>query len=218
MWLNVDGAYAGVTAMLPEMRHLTNVFGLADSLFINASKWMATMFNATMFFFKQRAPIVASLNATGVYLNNDFTANGSVVDYKDYQLGLGRPFRSIKLYTTLQSLGVEGLSNGLRRHIALAKYLYEKLKAVNLIQFDNNVFEFPIEPLFGLVCFTLKNKSESEALAILKDLNATNKLFAVHTMLDGKVVFRISLAYAGLDVSDMDRLADTLVSGIAPRV
>ena len=220
IWLNIDGAYAGVVAMLPEFAEMTKPFAAADSIFINASKWMATMFNATMFFFKERAPIVSSLNATGVYLDNDFTSSGAVVDYKDYQLGLGRPFRSIKLYTTLKSLGAEGLAAGIRRHIILAKYLFEGLQKRSAEAEKASKEEggapfpfplaFPIEPLFGLVCFTLRGASEPQAMAVLRRLNATNKLFMVHTVLDGAVVFRVALSYPSLEAADMDRLMDTL--------
>lgn len=57
-----------------------------------------------------------------------FTSKADITaSLKDYQLGLGRPFRSLKLYTTLRRLGLEGLRCMMRRHIALAKYAADEL-------------------------------------------------------------------------------------------
>ena len=47
--------------------------------------------------------------------------SGAVIDYRDWQVPLGRRFRSLKLWLVLRAYGVEGLRHHIRRHIELAQ-------------------------------------------------------------------------------------------------
>ena len=85
------------------------------------------MIGTSFFFFKERKYIVISLNATGVYLSNKYSNEKSVVDLKDYQLGMGKPFEALKVYTTLRYMGLEAMQNCLRRHCILTVYLQQLL-------------------------------------------------------------------------------------------
>src|SRR6185295_8519063 len=42
LWLHVDAAYAGVSAISPEFRHVLDGVDRADSLVVNPHKWMFT--------------------------------------------------------------------------------------------------------------------------------------------------------------------------------
>ena len=230
LWFNVDAAYAGVVGMLPEMRTLTAPLNLADSMFINASKWMNCLFNSSLFFFRDRAAVAASLNATGVYLDNKQTAAGTVVDLKDYQVGLGRPFRSLKLFTTFQTFGLEGLRGTLRRHISLAGYL---LKCLQMRSAELNSelppFIFPVEPIFGLVCAAFNpvaypNHKYADFMKFIELVNETKKIFIVHTTLTAPLndptakelfLVRFSLSHATLDFADMDRIVHIIFEELA---
>jgi aromatic-L-amino-acid/L-tryptophan decarboxylase len=208
IWLNLDAAYAGATAVCPEMRApLLPAFAHADSTFINGSKWFSLMTNCSFFFFRDRKHVVSSLNATGVYLSNKYTEANAVVDFKDYQLGMGRPFRALKVYTTLQYMGLEGIQATIRRHCALAKYLQALLE-----HRAGAELEFPVEAKFGLVCFrikddTAKNKRNHALLELVED---ERRAMIVHHELDGKVIIRVALAYPRLTEKDMEDLADYL--------
>lgn len=206
MWFNLDAAYAGATAVCPEMRApLLPAFEAADSIFINGSKWFSLMTNASFFFFRERKHVVSSLNATGVYLANKHTEANAVVDFKDYHLGMGRPFRALKVYTTLRYMGLEGVQSTIRRQCALARYLHDLL-AANL----GDLVEFPVEPKFGLVCFRIKadDAANKRNYALLSVAEEERRAMIVHHELDGKVLLRIALAYPGLTEKDMEDLAE----------
>jgi aromatic-L-amino-acid decarboxylase len=49
------------------------------------------------------------------YLRNKATETGAVIDYRDWQVPLGRRFRSLKLWFVIRHYGVEGLRTGIRR-------------------------------------------------------------------------------------------------------
>ncbi|KPI82943.1 putative tyrosine/dopa decarboxylase putative dopa decarboxylase [Leptomonas seymouri] len=206
IWLNLDAAYAGATAVCPEMRApLQPAFAHIDSTFINGSKWFSLMMGCSFFFFRDRKHIVSSLNATGIYLSNKYTEADVVVDFKDYQLGMGRPFRALKVYTTLQYMGLEGIQTTIRRHCTLAKYLHDLLA-----QSGAETLEFPVEAKFGLVCFRIKedDATNKRNRAMLEAIEEERRVMVVHHELDGKVLIRVALAYPGLTEKDMEDLAE----------
>ncbi|OQS03014.1 tyrosine/dopa decarboxylase [Thraustotheca clavata] len=198
MWLNMDSAYAGVVALLPEYRDVLGGMQVCDSLLMNGSKWFHLMFNSSFFFFKDKRHVVEALNATGAYLDNKHTSENVVFDLKDYQLGLGRPFRGLKAYCTIQSMGLQGFRDGLRRHIQLTKYLAEKLREQPRIEV--------IRDIFGLVCFRVKDADDDVNTQVMEHLNQVEGIHMVHTVTaDHGVVLRIALCHPQLGVEDMDR-------------
>ena len=198
LWFNVDGAYAGVTAMCPELRPAMQGIEEADSILINGSKWFSLMFNNTFFFFRDKQYIAASLNASGIFLKNDASDKGTVVDLKDYHLGLGRPFRALKVFATITMFGLEGLRAVLRRHIILARdYLVPTLKLLAPALTVR-------KPKFGLVCFHAESDLVTQRLL---DLLNQSGIYVVPTMSNHRLHVRCSLAHPRLGVADMTRLA-----------
>jgi len=55
------------------------------------------------------------------YLRNAASEKGLVIDYKDWQIPLGRRFRSLKLWFVLRLYGARGLKMHLRRGVSLAE-------------------------------------------------------------------------------------------------
>ena len=50
LWLHVDAAHAGITAMLPEMKYIFSGVERADSLVVNPHKWMFTPIDLSLFY------------------------------------------------------------------------------------------------------------------------------------------------------------------------
>lgn len=68
---------------------------------------------------------------------------------QDWQVPLGRRFRSLKLWFVLRTYGQEGLQKYLRHHISLARQFAEWIA-------EDDRFEIAAEQKFSLVCFRLK--------------------------------------------------------------
>ena len=121
LWLHVDGAMAGTAALCPEFHYLHDGLELADSYCFNPHKWMFTNFDCDCFFVADRAHLIRTFTILPEYLRNQATESGAVIDYRDWQIPLGRRFRALKLWFVLRSFGVEGLQDRIRRHVAWAK-------------------------------------------------------------------------------------------------
>jgi len=120
-WLHVDAAWAGVAAVCPELRWVLDGVQDADSFCTNPHKWLLTTFDCDTFWVADRAALVGALSILPEYLRNHATESGSVIDYRDWQVPLGRRFRALKLWAVIRWYGAEGLRAHIRGHVELAQ-------------------------------------------------------------------------------------------------
>ena len=115
IWLHVDAAMSGTAALCPEFRYLHDGLEFADSYCFNPHKWMFTNFDCDCFYVADRKALIQALSVLPEYLRNKATESGAVIDYRDWQIPLGRRFRSLKLWFVIRHYGVEGLQHHVRR-------------------------------------------------------------------------------------------------------
>ncbi|MEU7632097.1 pyridoxal-dependent decarboxylase [Nocardia sp. NPDC049220] len=174
IWLHVDAAYAGAAAICPEFRWMHEGIEYADSYCFNPHKLLLTGFDCSAFWVADRSSLIQTLSVLPEYLRNSASESGSVIDYRDWQIPLGRRFRALKLWMVLRWYGAEGLREHVRATIRLAE------------QFDDLVrsdarFERVTARTLGLVCFRLKAGNEINK-DLLERVNADGAAFLTHTM------------------------------------
>jgi aromatic-L-amino-acid decarboxylase len=197
IWLHVDGAYAGVTAMLPEMKKYFVGMEKADSIVINPHKWLFVPFDFSVFYTNKPDILKGAFSLVPEYLK---TSETDAINYMDYGIQLGRRFRSLKFWFVLRYFGIDGLKERLREHLRLAQLF------AGWIDRSEN-FERLAPTYFSNICFRakLKNVFDEKELnelneRLLNAVNETGKVFLVHTKLNGK--FTIRLVISGLRMEE----------------
>ena len=185
IWLHVDAAMSGTAAVCPEFRHLNRGLDQVDSYCFNPHKWMFVNFDCDAFFVADRAALIGALSVLPEYLRNQASESGAVIDYRDWQIPLGRRFRALKLWLTIRHYGAEGLRHHVRDHVRLAS---EFARAVG----QDHRFEVVAPVPLNLVCFRLRGGDEANQ-RLLDRLNGSGELFLTHTRLDGRLVLRLSI-------------------------
>src|ERR671917_243744 len=189
-WLHVDAAYAGVSAVVPELRGLQDGVEWADSYTTDAHKWLLTGFDATLFWVADRAALTGALAILPEYLRNAATDAGAVVDYRDWQVPLGRRFRSLKLWFVLRWYGAEGLREHVRSGVALAQELAGWADA-------DDRFDVVVPHPLSLVCLRPRWPEGVDAdvatMTLLERLNDGGEVFLTHTTVRGQVVLRVAI-------------------------
>lgn len=185
LWLHVDAAMSGTAALCPEFRHTHAGVELADSYAFNPHKWMFTNFDCDCFYVADRATLIKTLSILPEYLKNRATESGSVFDYRDWQVQLGRRFRALKLWFVIRHYGTEGLQHHIREHVRLAQEFASWVK-------QDAEFELAAPAPLNLVCFRHKGGDEANQ-TIMERLNRSGDLFLTHTRLDGKITLRMSI-------------------------
>jgi len=182
VWLHVDAAMAGTAALCEELRHIHDGLEMADSYCFNCHKWMLTNFDCTCFYVRNRKELTETLTITPEYLRNAASSAGSVVDFRDWHIPLGRRFRALKLWCVIRSYGVEGLRAMIRHHLKLTDAFVEWLKS-------DSRFEIVAPVSLNLVCFRLKGE-DSASESLMNKLNSSGRLFLSHTRLNGRFTLR----------------------------
>lgn len=185
LWLHVDGAMAGSAALCPEYRYLHDGLEGADSYCFNPHKWLLTNFDCDCFFVADREPLIRALTVLPEYLRNDATAGGEAIDYRDWQISLGRRFRALKLWFVLRSYGLEALRTFIRQHLALAEEFAQWVA-------DDARFELVVPRSLNLICLR-KRGSDEDNQALLKRLNDSGRLFMSHTVIRGRYTLRFCI-------------------------
>lgn len=146
MWFHVDGAYAGNSFILPEMRRFKQGLEWADSFNTNPNKLLLTSFDASAMWVRDVNALMKPLTVDAVYLEHN---HQTTIDYRHYGISLSRRFRALKLWFVFRTYGIEGLRKYVRDRIELARYFKELL-------LKDERFELMNDVQLGLVCFRLK--------------------------------------------------------------
>ena len=210
MWHHVDAAYGGSAMVCPELRHLQEGADSADSYTFNPHKWMFTNFDCNVLWVADRASLIDAMSITPPYLRNPASESGQVIDYRDWQVPLGRRFRALKLWWVLRSYGAEGIRHHLREDIRLAATVATKIE-----QHDHLVLTAPVS--FGLVCF--RHRSGNDATdAMLEEINSVPNVYLTGSSLGSERFIRVSVGSTATTAEDVGRLwsiIDRAVSGEA---
>ncbi len=185
VWLHVDAAYAGASAVCPEMRWTQAGLELADSYCFDPHKWLLTGFDCDAFWVADRTELIQALSVLPEFLRNAATESGAVIDYRDWQVPLGRRFRALKLWFVLRWYGAEGLRAHIRSCIALAQEFASWVRA-------DERFEVVAPHPFSLVCFRLR-ESDASNEELLRRLNDSGSLYLTHTKVRGEFVLRLAI-------------------------
>jgi aromatic-L-amino-acid decarboxylase len=192
LWLHVDSAMSGTAALCPEFRFINQGVEFADSYCFNPHKWMFTNFDCDCFYVADRKALIQALSVLPEYLKNKATDSGSVIDYRDWQIPLGRRFRALKLWFVIRHYGVEGLQHHVREHVRLTQEFAKWMG-------EDDRFEVVAPVPLNLICFRLKAGDEANQ-ALLDRVNRSGALLFTHTRLQDKLTLRMCIGQTNTQV------------------
>ena len=210
LWLHVDAAYAGAVAIAAELREPFRGWERADSVVINAHKWLFTPLDASLLLTRRMDVLRVAFSLVPEYLRT-LDREAPVRDYNDYTPQLGRRFRALKLWIQLRWFGLEGLRRRIRHHLELAA------------TFSAWVDEDPdwerLAPVpFSTVCFRYRPAGIEDGDEALDELNArimdavnrTGEVFLSHTRLDGRFTIRLAVGNLRTEARHVERAWELL--------
>ncbi|MBI3046743.1 MAG: amino acid decarboxylase [Acidobacteria bacterium] len=195
VWLHVDAAYAGVTAMLPGYRPRFDGWEQADSIVVNPHKWLFVPFDLSAFYCRRMDVVRQAFSLVPEYLQTAEASRGAR-NLMDTGIQLGRRFRALKLWMVLRHVGAEGIRAALAEHIRLAQLF------AGWVDADPD-FERLAPVPFSVVCFRARphgfrgTAAELDALnaQLLDAVNATGEVFLSHTRLNDRFVLRLAVGH-----------------------
>ena len=185
IWLHVDAAMAGSAAICPEYRFIQEGLEHAQSYCFNPHKFLLTNFDCSCFYVSDKDALIDSFSITPEYLKTKASESNSVFDYRDWQIPLGRRFRSLKLWSVIRYYGTKGMQAHIRQHMESAKAITEKIN-------KDDRFELMAPTVLNLVCFRYKGSDDFNE-TLVQRLNDSGKLYLIHTKLNNKYTLRFSI-------------------------
>ncbi len=197
-WLHVDAAYAGSAMVCPELRWGFEGVDRADSLVVNAHKWMLVPVDCSLVWSRRPEALREAFSLVPEYLR---TAD-AVDSLGDYGPALGRRFRALKLWAVLRCYGREGLQRVVREHVRLAGLFEDWVRA-------EPGWEICAPRHFSLVCFR-REGSDTDNEELLARTNASGEAFLSHTKLHDRFVLRLAIGHERTTEDDVRRAWDVL--------
>ncbi len=190
LWLHVDAAMSGIAALAPEFRWVNDDLDVADSYCTNPHKWMGVNFDCNLYWTADRVALLGALSILPEYLRSEPAEAGAVIDYRDWQIPLGRRFRALKLWFAIRCDGVASFQEMIRQHVALTQDLAGRVA-------DDDRFEIVAPCPLNLVCLAIRNDdlvtANAATDALIDAANATGEALFNRTVLDGRSVLRVSI-------------------------
>jgi aromatic-L-amino-acid decarboxylase len=198
VWLHVDAAYAGSAWVCPELRWSQAGVERADSLVVNAHKWLFTPMDCSLFWTRRPEALRAAFSLVPEYLRTSDEAES----LSDYGPALGRRFRSLKLWAVLRCYGREGLQARIREAVRLAEVFEGLVRA-------EPGWEVCAPRRFSVVCFR-REATDDDNERLLARVNETGEMFISHTKLGDRYVLRLAIGSERTTEADILRAWEVL--------
>lgn len=206
LFAHVDAAWAGAAMICPEFRPMWAGVEQADSVVVNAHKWLGAQFDCSLLYVRDPAALVRTLAARPDYLHTPGASE--IVNYSEWSLTLGRRFRALKLWFVLRAYGLEGLRSMIRNHVAWSRALCEKLRRTP-------GFEIVTEPMYSLFSFRYAPQGGRDLdqlnLRLVEAINADGRIYLTQTRVDGAVAIRVQVGSFDCGEADVMAAYDAIV-------
>jgi glutamate/tyrosine decarboxylase-like PLP-dependent enzyme len=199
-WLHVDAAFGGFAALSEKYAHLMQGINHADSITIDAHKWLNVPYDAAMQFTRHKKLQLKVFQNSAAYLGDPEQSP----DYFHYTPENSRRWRALPSWFTIKAYGKEGHREIVERNSASAYSLGEKVK-------HSEDFKLLAPVRMNVVCFTLKKtKSFDEVRAFLNAVRDDGRVFFTPTLYKGTPAIRAAISNWQTTEADIQLAFDVL--------
>jgi aromatic-L-amino-acid decarboxylase len=185
----------------PEFRWAFKGVERADSVVVNAHKWMLTPMDCSLLWTARREDFRRAFSLVPEFLRTPDAEDA--LSLSEYGPALGRRFRALKLWAVLRCCGRSGLQRHIRSGVSLAE-MFERWVA------ETDGWELCAPRRFSVVCFRLKGDDERNR-ALLERVNASAEIFISHCVLNGRYALRLAIGQMSTTEDDVRRAWEVLV-------
>lgn len=201
LWLHLDAAYGGLFVLSERFHDAFQASARADSITVDPHKLLFTAFEAGCLLVRERTNQTRAF----AFLPPIVTVENDplIVNYMDFGSQLTRGFKALKIWSALQTFGVDAFRSAIDRTLDLARYMAELVDAEPGLELMAPV------PL-SAVCFHIKGATQADHAAALSQLNQEGTAFLNQVRLDGRHGLRACVSNFRTTRSDIDLIVTRL--------
>lgn len=183
LWLHVDGAYGALAAAVVPERF--GPLARADSLSLDPHKWLYQAVDCGCLLFRDRDGARRAFSHTGDYTRSFTDDPVEGFAFFDESLELSRRFRALRLWTSIQYHGLAAFREAMRRDLAHARALAERVAAEPALE-----LRAPVE--LSAVCFRHRFAADADARneELLARVNRRGRVYLSNATVGGAFALR----------------------------
>lgn len=213
LWFHVDGAYGGFAVLVPEAKSAFQGIEEADSVTLDPHKWLFQPYETGCLMVRNTRTLEDAFRIMPEYLQ-DAELGKEQVNFADRGLQLSRGFRALKVWTSVQMLGLGAFREGIRTGIDYAR------KAGAFIEGSTHL-ELTAPVSLGIVCFRFCPPNlrmtpaalEGLNLAIQDEILGSGLAMMSSTRLRGVFSLRLSILNYRSTWTDVRETLEAVVAG-----
>jgi glutamate/tyrosine decarboxylase-like PLP-dependent enzyme len=211
-WYHVDAAWGGAAALTADFRQLFKGIECADSVSIDAHKWLSVPMGGGMLLCQRSGILDAAFSVSTSYMpqkSEDYR-----LDPYARSLQWSRRFIGLKVFLTIAAVGWDGLGVAIKRQVLLGDRLRMRLR--------NAGWQIVNDTPLPVVCFIPPENivgpppCKSVLEALVRDINESGEAW-ISTVVqhDGKTALRACISNFNTSESDVDALVEIMEHRLA---
>lgn len=186
VWLHVDGAYGLPAAATASAGHWFAGLDRADSVTIDAHKWLGMQKSCSVVLLRHRGALRAAFGHEERYLLHEEDVGNPV----DHTFEYSRPFRSLRLWLSMRVHGAEQFRTWIERTLCNAALLTDAIR-------QHPEFQLMHEPMLSTVCFRhvpagmARDQLNVHNAALARAMQRDGRVFLAPAVLDEDVCLRV---------------------------
>jgi aromatic-L-amino-acid decarboxylase len=184
VWLHVDGAYGAPAAAAPSTAALFAGLDRADSLTVDAHKWLGMQKSCSAVLLRTRGALAAAFRHDEQYMLHDADTPHPV----DRTLEYSRPIRSLRLWLAFRTYGAEAFREWIERTLRHARALADAVDA-------DPRLELLERPTLSIVNFRHRPPGTADldrhTRRLARAIQEDGRLYLAPATVDGRVYLRV---------------------------
>jgi glutamate/tyrosine decarboxylase-like PLP-dependent enzyme len=204
LWYHVDAAWGGAALASDRLREHLQGIELADSITIDAHKWLATTMGCAMFITTHGALLSEAFHCSTSFMPSSVSG----VDPYLNSVQWSRRFLGLRLFMALSVAGWEGLAAHVERAVEVTALIEERLLERG----------WSVANASGLAVLDVVPPEGSDAVrSLVRRVVASGRAWVAPTSFEGRDVVRICVTHGETSEADVDELVAALHDSMAPQ-
>jgi aromatic-L-amino-acid/L-tryptophan decarboxylase len=215
VWLHVDAAYGGFTALTERGREALRGIEAADSIALDPHKWLYQPVECGCLLVREGHLLRRAFEVTPDYLR-DAAVQDAEVNFSDLGLQLTRGWRALKVWLSIQTFGLDAFREAIDNALDLAALAEARVR-------ETPELELLSPAQLGIVCFRRRFAGDEDELAalnaaLIERLAATGQALVSSTRLHGVYAIRLCALNHTSGPEDVEWVLDWLASAETPAI
>jgi aromatic-L-amino-acid/L-tryptophan decarboxylase len=205
LWFHVDAAWGGAAVASDRLRPLLTGIEMADSVTVDAHKWLATTMGCGMFLTARPDALSSAFHVSTSYM----PSNISDLDPYVTSVQWSRRFLGLRLFLSLATAGWSGYAAHVEKSVSLARLLERQLAA--------HGWRVVNEPSLAVLCIE-PPAGAGTVQAIVRRVVASGRAWVSEAVFEAQPIIRACITHGATTPEDVEALVDALEAAASDRL